>query len=476
MAELVVCSHRGPVIFSRGPAGVQLDLAGPGGLVASVGPAVEQFGGTWFFAPASDDEAELAKLAPCGVRQGPVTYRLLDLPRAAHHDHYATISTELLMPLFHYLLPLADRPCFGERTRSAWKHYRLINSLYAEAVSRHGGGDAVLVEDVHLMLLAASMRATAAGGRRDIPLAYFHHVPWCEPDYFGVLPGPIRLEILAGMLAYDSVGFHCRRWAEAFWACCERYMPGVSRAGNLVTCRGRQTRLVISRVAIDVGLLTTTLSSPRTKEWQQRFAELTEQGDRELIVRVERADPAKNTVRGLKAYAALLDRLPGLAAQTRLLAVLTPVRMWMPEYRHYLEECQAEAATINGRFPGNPVCLHLGGGAHANDQHRALAALSLARTVMATSIYDGCNLVAMEAMLAGAQPSLVLSENTGAHAWFGQHALSVNPFDIAETSEAVEHALGEADAERTARAVELRQIIATHTPSDWIRDRLDGLW
>jgi trehalose 6-phosphate synthase len=475
VTELVVCSHRGPVIFRRGPAGVELDLAGPGGLVASVAPAVEHFGGTWFFAPSSEDEAQIAKLAPAGVRQGTVTYRLLDLPRAAHHDHYATISTELLMPLFHYLLPLGERPSFGESTRTAWKHYRVINSMYAESVSRHGEGDAVLVEDVHLMLMAAAFKATAGGRRPGIPLAYFHHVPWCEPDYFGVLPGPIRREILAGMLAYDSVGFHCRRWAEAFWACCERYLPDVSRAADLITWRGHQTRLVISRVAIDIGLFKALMSSPYTQEWQQVLADLTGHGNRELIVRVERADPAKNTLRGLNAYAALLRRRPALAERTRLLAVLTPVRTWMPEYRHCLDACQAQAARINEQFPGNPVCLHLGTDAHAHDQHRALAALSLARSVMVTSTYDGCNLVAMEAILAGGQPSLVLSENTGAYAWFGQHTLPVNPFDIAETSEALEQALDQDDEQRADQAARLRQNIESHTPEDWIQDRLGAL-
>jgi trehalose 6-phosphate synthase len=473
MAELVVCSHRGPVIFSRGPAGLRLELAGPGGLVASVAPAVEQFGGTWFFAPASDDEAGLAALAPDGVRRGAVTYRLLDLPRAAHHDHYATISTELLMPLFHYLLPLGDRPSFDVGTARAWDHYRLVNTCYAEAVAATAAGDAVLVEDVHLMLMGAAFRAVATGRRRDLPLAYFHHVPWCEPDYFGVLPGPVRREILAGLLAYDSVGFHCRRWAEAFWACCERYLPGASRDGDLITRTGRQTRLVISRVAIDTGLLAETLNAPLTAQWRENLGELA--GGRDLIVRVERADPAKNTVRGLRAYAALLGRRPELAGRTRLLAVVTPVRLWMPMYRDYLESCRAEAEAINARYRGDPVCLHLGADAHAHDQHRALAALSLARTVMVTSTYDGCNLVAMEAMLAGAQPSLVLSENAGAHAWFGQHALPVNPFDLEETADALDRSLGQAGAERTARAARMRQIIESHTPGDWIRDRLDGL-
>ncbi len=475
MTELVVCSHRGPVIFTRGEDGVRLALAGPGGLVASVAPAIEQLGGTWLFAPSSDAEADIAASMPGGLRRGKVSYRLLDLPRSAHHDHYATISTELLMSLFHYLLPLANQPSFGSGTRSAWQHYRLINSLYAESVDGVDAADAVLVEDVHLMLLGAAFRASARSGRRDLPLAYFQHVPWCEPDYFGVLPGPIRREILAGLLAYDSAGFHCRRWAEAFWACCERYLPGAARTGDLIAYRDRQTRLVISRVAIDTGLFKQTLLSPRTTQWRERLAELAGPGDRELIVRVERADPAKNTVRGLMAYGALLDRRPELAEQTRLLAVLTPVRLWMPEYRQYLSECEAQAAAINERFGGHPVCLHLGADAHEHDQHRALAAMSLARTVMATSTYDGCNLVAMEAMLAGADPSLVLSENTGAYAWFGEQVLSVNPFDVMETSEAVEQSLGLQAGERVKRAAELRKSIEAHTPGDWIRDRLDGL-
>src|SRR5205085_8108270 len=102
--------------------------------------------------------------------------------------------------------------------------------------------------------------------------------------------------------------------------------------------------------------------------------------------------------------------------------------------------------------------------------------LSLAHAVMVTSVYDGCNLVAMEAMAAGGQPSLVLSENTGAHAWFGQHAFSVNPFDVTGTSDAIERAVDEEAASRAGRAAALRDMVAGHRPDQWIRDRLHGLW
>jgi trehalose 6-phosphate synthase len=473
MAGLLVCSHRGPVIFSPGPGGVRLEPAGPGGLVASVAPAVEKFGGTWLFASASAAEADLGRQVPGGIARGPVTYRLVDLPQAAHRDHYATISTELLMPLFHYLLPLADQPAFTARTAAAWDNYRLVNARYAAAIAAHGDADAVLVEDVHLMLAGAAV-ATAAGRRPAAPVSYFHHVPWCEPSYFGVLPAPVRREILSGLLAYDSVGFHCRRWAEAFWACCERFVPDADRAGDVMTHQGHQTRLVISPVAIDTAQVAEVAGSSQAREWRQRFAGIG--AGRRLIVRVERADPAKNTVRGLAAFGAMLERRPDLAEQACLLAVLTPVRLWMPEYRGYLDQCEAVAAQINERFEAAPVQLHLGGEAHSYDHQRALAGLSLAHTVMATSVYDGCNLVAMEAMFAGGQPALVLSENTGAHAWFGEHTLPVNPFDVAQTASALELALDEPAARRQARAAALRGVIADHTPADWIRDRLAGLW
>jgi len=472
MHELLVCSHRGPVSYTASTAGVQLKPAGVGGLVVGVAAAIERLGGTWVFASASAREAELAQLAPGGIEQEGVNYQPLGLPRAAHQDHYATISSELLMPLFLRMLPTSGQPVFTERARRAWDGYRLVNSIYAEAI-RFRDCAAVLVEDLHLMLVAAAVRRHGPGRLADVPLSYFHHVPWCSADYFGQLPAQIRLEILRGLLAFDSVGFHCRRWAEAFWACCERYVPGVGRTGDIITRQGHQTRLVASPVAVDAGRLARMADSPVALEWRRRFREGT--GARKLIVRVERADPAKNTVRGLHAYAKLLDRRPQLAEETCLLAVLTRNRTWIPAYRRYLDQCFRTAAVINRRFPSAPVFLHLGEDAEDRDQHRALGALAIASTVMATSVYDGFNLVAMEAMMVGAAPSLVLSQNTGAQARLGPHAFVVNPFDISGTSGAIERSIDEAAPQRIARVTALREIIAAHTPSDWIRDRLAGL-
>lgn len=323
------------------------------------------------------------------------------------------------------------------------------------------------------MLVASSLRGLVPGAEAAYPLSYFHHVPWCAPDYFGVLPPAVRAEILGGLLSFDSVGFHCRRWLEAFWACCERFLPAAGRSGDVATWQGRQVRLVASRASIDTGTVAVAAASAPARQWRQRFSGIG--AGRRLIVRVERADPAKNTVRGLTAFAALLERRPSLAEDTCMLAALTPVRTWMPEYRDYLDQCRAIAAAVNEKFAARPVCLHLAEEAHAYDHLRALGALGAAHTVMVTSTFDGCNLVVMEATAAGGRPTVVLSENTGAYEWFGQQTLAVNPFDVAGTSEALERALDEDEATRNTRAAALREAVAAHRPADWVRDRLAGL-
>ena len=50
--------------------------------------------------------------------------------------------------------------------------------------------------------------------------------------------------------------------------------------------------------------------------------------------------------------------------------------------------------------------------------------------------------------------------------------LSVNPFDIAGTSRALEQVVDEGAAGRITRSVALREAVAAHTPGDWVRDGL----
>lgn len=468
---LLVCSYRGPLELKESTSGLEVASAGPGGLVAVVGPALERTGGTWLFAPGSAEERKIAA-RDLTWKQNGVTYKPLGLDEHAQDVAYRNIYTELLVPLFHYLLSLDSEPTFGELTQTGWDLYREVNDAYGAAIARHTCGEGVLVEDAHLMLAAAAARKRPR--RLEAPLAYFHHMPWCEPEYFGLLPRAMRDEILAGLLTFDSIGFHCSQWAEAFAACCERYLGAARKPPGELRWEGRSTTVVVAPAAVDVDRLVRRAATPESIAWQERFRR--ECAGRRAIVRVERLDPAKNLVRSLQAYEQLLEHRPDLLESTCLLAVLTPVREWVPAYRRCREEAERETERVNERFAARgfdqpPIRLFLAADPHAFDHYRALAALSIADVVLATPIWDGLNIVPLEAAAVG-RPSIVLSRNAGAYEHIAEYVHSVNPFDTVEMAAAIESALEDTDVERRDRVLALRAAISRRSPEDWVRERL----
>jgi trehalose 6-phosphate synthase len=470
MCKLVICSHRGPVSYRQTGTRLQALAAGPGGLVAAVAPAAAQLGATWLYAASSEGDREVARRHPAGICEQAMTLRPLDLPRGDHRAQYEVISCALLAPLFHYMFSLTYAPAFTRGVHDAWAAYRRINEVFADAVCAAAAHDAVLVEDTQLMLIGAAVRDRA--NPPDVRLAYFHHVPWCDPSYFAILPEMLRQQILAAMLAYDSVGFHCRRWADAFTACCERFLTGARRDGDHVRWQGHLTDVAVIPAAIDTCAVRACAASADAATWRERFG-LLKGDERSLLVRVERADPSKNAIRGLRAFELLLERRPDLAATTRLLAVLTPVREWVAEYRQYLTATKHLAAQINHRFRRHDpvVSLHIAEDAHRPDHARAVAALAVADVVVVNPTFDGLNLVAMEAAVAG-DATLVLSENTGAHDLLGSAALSINPFDVGQTTTAMTQALHAPQAQRRDQAARRRALVEARTPQQWITQRL----
>ena len=69
---------------------------------------------------------------------------------------------------------------------------------------------------------------------------------------------------------------------------------------------------------------------------------------------------------------------------------------------------------------------------------RAIAGYRNFDVLLVNPIYDGMNLVAKEGPLVNQRDGvLVLSENAGSHEELGEWAITVNPFDIEETAEAL---------------------------------------
>jgi trehalose 6-phosphate synthase len=179
-------------------------------------------------------------------------------------------------------------------------------------------------------------------------------------------------------------------------------------------------------------------------------------------------------VRGVRAFEYYLDSHPEMHERVGMLALLDPSRQEIPEYAEYLGAIQRAARVVNDRFQRNgwtPIDLRI-----QDDFEASVAAYKQYDVLLVNAIYDGLNLVAKEAPLVNERDGvLILSENAGAHEELGPWALSVNPFDIEEQSQAIHTALQMPLDERRARIEAIRDQVRTHDLAAWLETQLEDL-
>jgi trehalose 6-phosphate synthase len=163
-----------------------------------------------------------------------------------------------------------------------------------------------------------------------------------------------------------------------------------------------------------------------------------------------------------------------MAGEVTFLAQLQPSRGDIPEYAHYAEVVQKTVEEVNERH-GNaswkPIELSV-----EDNFPRSVAAYKNYDALLVNAVRDGMNLVAKEAAVVNERDGvLVLSENAGAHEELGEHALTVNPFDLDEQADAIHEALTMPDEERRRRANALRETIMGNTIEDWVEAQMKDI-
>ncbi|MDQ3925054.1 MAG: trehalose-6-phosphate synthase, partial [Actinomycetota bacterium] len=92
------------------------------------------------------------------------------------------------------------------------------------------------------------------------------------------------------------------------------------------------------------------------------------------------------------------------------------------------------------------------------------------------AVRDGMNLIAKEAVVVNEKNGvLVLSENAGAYEELGEHALTVNPFDLDEQADALHEALTMPEAERRHKAEALKKSLLANTIEEWAEAQLKDI-
>jgi len=474
--RLVVASNRGPITFERDEDGELSARRGAGGLVSALSGALTEAEGVWVAAAMSEgDRMMVETTGRIDHTQDGVSYRLryLDLPASIYDGYYNGISNGVLWFAHHYLWDTVRSPSFGRGVDEAWDGYVEVNSRFATALAEEGerlGGDvAYLVQDYHLALVPRLLRDLVP----DAMIAHFSHTSIAGPTYFRMLPSRIRDAILRGMLGADVLGFHAPAWSENFLLSA-RQLPGtrVDLARSRVATEGREVVVRIHPISVDASAMRETAATAEVGEL--RHALNAWRGNARLILRVDRLELTKNIVRGFQAYELLLRKNPSWLGRVRFLALLSPSRMEIPEYRQYTDACLAEAERINGelgREGWEPIELRL-----KDDYLGAVAAYGLYDVLLVNPVIDGMNLVAMEGPLLNRRRGvLVLSRNAGAYGRLGRYALPVNPFDLGEMADALERGLDMPMDERTRRSRGLSRLVLANPPSRWVGGQLEDL-
>ncbi|MGD0880862.1 MAG: trehalose-6-phosphate synthase [Acidimicrobiales bacterium] len=454
LADTVLVSNRGPLSF-RMVDGRPVRATPGGGLAASLHPLVEGSDATWV--ASSMNDADRLAAATGLMTVGGLRVDLVEPDPEMYNMAYNVVSNSTLWFCHHHLFDAARRPRTDRHWMQAWDAYRDFNALMAARVADVAPeGGRVLVQDYHLALMAPTLHDL----RPDLRTVHFTHTPFADPSVLRMLPTVVGDELLASLARFGSCGFHSERWASA-------YRAGLASAG----LDGGANRTFISPLSSDPDRLRTAASEPAVAAALARIEESVGEGDRKVIVRVDRMELSKNLLRGFWAFEELLEHEPSHRERVVFVALAYPTRQGLPEYLAYQEEVESTVARINERWSTagwTPIVLEID-----DDYPRSLAALTRYDVLLVNPVRDGLNLVAMEGpVINGRDGVLALSREAGAFDRLAGGALEVNPFDVTGTAAVLSRALATDEEERAERAAVLKAAILARSPSDWFCDLL----
>jgi trehalose 6-phosphate synthase len=470
-SPLVVASNRGPVAFRRDEDGQIVGERGTGGLVTALAGVLFESDATWLAAPMSEVDREVADSGKTLEVEPAGHAAFVDIDPSRYEGYYNGISNRVLWLLHHYLFDLAYLPAWDAETRRIWGDYLEVNRAFAQRLAEFGDRDPVyLVQDYQLALVPRLLREMMPHAR----IAHFTHTPFAGPTYLRLLPAGMREELLRGMLGADVLGFQAERWVESFLLCVRETLDGVrvDMRARRVEIDGRRVLVRSYPIALDPGPLRASAASPEVKALRRELDAW--RGEGKLLLRVDRMELSKNVVRGYQAFDLFLSENPGWRGRVKFLSLLPRSRTEIPEYRAYEERCLEAAAELNARHGGQgwqPLEIRT-----EEDYPRAVAAYGAYDALVVNPIFDGMNLVAMEGPLVNRRHgALVLSVNAGAYGRLGRHAIGVNPFDLAETADAIGTALEMPRDERVRRARGLVRAVLASNPARWLTSQLRDL-
>jgi trehalose 6-phosphate synthase len=475
--RLIVASNRGPLQYNAEPDGTLTAQRGAGGVVTALLQATQLVPATWVATAMTDGDRLAAERADGETLQVPdhqISVRFVTVPPSVYQRHYYVFCNPLLWFLQHMMWNTPRTPNIGRAVYQAWETgYIPVNEAIAQAIVEEARNEKeppyVLLHDYHLYLAPAMVRAAVP----DATILHFTHIPWPGPRYWGMIPAFMRRRIHEDMCQADIVGLQTNSDVQGFLHSCEAIIKGsqVDYHEQWVRYDGRTTQVNAYPISVDTPFLTSFAASPQVLAAKEHIRPYF---GRNTIVRIDRSEPSKNIIRGLRAYEILLDRAPDLHGEVKMLQFLVPSRSELGVYQTYTDEVIELADSINDNFGDvdwQPVRIF-----YEENWPQAIAAMTLYDVLLVNPLVDGMNLVSKEGPLVNEQDGvLILSESAGSNEQLGEHALSVSPADLEGTVRALQEALAMPKKERHRRALALKKQVRENDITRWLENQLRDL-
>jgi trehalose-6-phosphate synthase len=467
-SPLFVVANREPYMHVLGESGVSV-LVPASGLVTAMEPVLLACEGTWIAHGSGNadrtvtDDHDRVRVPPDQPRY---TLRRVWLTADEEKGYYQGLANEGLWPLCHIA---HTRPTFRP---DDWQQYQAVNRKFADAVLEEmvsAEQPAVLVQDYHFALLPRLLKEQ----RPDARVAIFWHIPWPNPEAFGICPW--QCELLDGLLGADLIGFHtqfhCNNFLETVERCLEARVEWerftVSRNGHTTEVRPFPISVAAAEPAADDVALDPAARADLRRELgvDALF----------LGVGVDRVDYTKGLIERFRGIERFLERHDAFIEQFTFVQIAAPSRTGIDRYADFLHSVEAEAERINRRFQRHawkPIVLRVRHHSHEEITRYYRAA----DFCLITSLHDGMNLVAKEFVASRHDDDgvLILSTFAGASRELPD-ALIVNPYDIDALADAIHGAIEMGRRERMSRMRRMRQVVAEHNVYRWAGNLISDL-
>ena len=461
-SRLFAISNREPYEHVRKNGSVECQVPASG-LVTALEPVLRACDGTWIAQGTGNADKEVVDDHD-SLRVPPdhpeYTLRRVWVTPDEEQGFYFGFSNEGLWPLCHIA---HTRPVFREQD---WEAYLTVNRRFADAFLEEAANQPnpmVLVQDYHFALVPRMIKEA----RPDARVAIFWHIPWPNPEAFGICPW--QREVLDGLLGADLIGFHIQSHCNNFLDSVDRALESRIDREHFAVERGGHVTYV-HPFPISVSFANSHSPDKNEDVYAERAALLRQAGSPGaslLGVGVDRVDYTKGLPERFAAIERFFEKYPVYRGQVTFVQIGAPSRTHIRRYHDLMDEVVAEAERINKRFQTSdwrPIAL-------LNTHHSHSQILPYYRTAdvcLVTSLHDGMNLVAKEYVAAQDRESgvLILSRFAGASHELAD-ALPINPYDTEALAEAIHRALEMPPEERRARMNRMRAYVREHNIYRW---------